>query len=204
MKYDVFSIKSSEYLSACPAFSVDQFNWGGSYRPVTTGRLGYIPGSGFLLEMECQETDPCRTYQNANDPVYLDSALEAFFCFTPDQPDPCYLNFEMNANGAMLACYGESRQNRIPLSEELRKDVLCRAQIDEQSWHIRLTLPLSVIAAVYPGLTPGAGSTFTCNFYKIKESEGQTHFASFAPIPVPEPNFHLPAYFAQAQILPLT
>ena len=47
------------------------------------------------------------------------------------------------------------------------------------------------------------GSRFTCNFYKIKESKGLTHFASFAPITAPEPDFHLPEYFAHAQILEL-
>ena len=62
-------------------------------------------------------------------------------------------------------------------------------------------LPISLLTMVYPGLTLQSGSRFTCNFYKIKESQGLTHFASFAPIPVAEPSFHLPEYFAQAQIV---
>lgn len=200
MTYDVLTIQSPDVLSQCPVFMVEQFNWGGSYRPVTSGRLGYIPGTGFILEMECQEKEPFRSFQNDNDPVYLDSAMEAFFCFAPDEAKPCYMNFEMNANGAMLACYGRERENRTSIPEELRKGLVCDAQIGEDSWRIRLTLPLSLITAIYPNLILNTGSTFTCNFYKIKESEGQTHFASFAPIPIPKPDFHRPEYFAHAQI----
>lgn len=56
--YDTYTLSTEEELARCPVFHVDQFNWGGSYRPLTTGRLGFLPGTGFLLEMECQETDP--------------------------------------------------------------------------------------------------------------------------------------------------
>lgn len=198
--YNVHTIDTIEALSRCPVFCVDRFNWGGAYRPVTTGRLGFLPDSGFVLEMTCREADPCRTYLHDGDPVYLDSAMEAFFCFAPEEETSCYLNFEMNANGAMLACYGRSRRNRTPFPEELRQGLLCRANILDDHWSIRLTLPLTLVQSLYPAFTPEDGSRFTCNFYKIKESEGLTHFASFAPIPVPEPDFHLPEYFARAQI----
>lgn len=204
MRYDVHQIKTPEDLHRCPLFFVDRFNWGGDYRPATSGRLGFLPERGFLLEMKCQEADPCRTFTKDNDPVYLDSAMEAFFCFTPEEPKPVYLNFEMNANGTMLACYGANRRERVPFSAVMREGLSCQAQIREQDWSVRLMLPLSLITAVHPGLIPGSGSAFTCNFYKIKESEGQTHFASFTPIPVPEPDFHLPEYFARARILPQT
>ena len=201
--YDTYTLSTEEELARCPVFHVDQFNWGGSYRPLTTGQLGFLPGTGFLLEMECQETDPCRTCTQDNDPVYLDSAMEAFFCFAPQEAEPLYLNFEMNANGAMLACHGRSRGNRSPFAEELRAGLLCQAKVLADRWSIRLTLPLTLVQALYPDFAPETGSRFTCNFYKIKESKGLTHFASFAPITAPEPDFHLPEYFAHAQILEL-
>lgn len=203
MLYQVLTIKNAGELYSCPEFSIDQFNWGGDYRPVSRGRLGFLPAKGLLLQMECEESNPCRKYTNDGDPVYLDSAMEAFFCFCPENETPCYLNFEMNSNGAMLACYGNDRKNRIPFPEELRKGLDCQASIRENIWKINLFIPLSLLKAIYPGLSLHSGSTFTCNFYKIKESEGQTHFASFAPIPTREPNFHMPEYFARACILPL-
>lgn len=201
MNYKVQTIKAPEALSLCPVFRVDQYNWGGDYRPVTIGRLGFLAGSGFLLEMECREADPCRTFQRDGDPVYLDSAMEAFFCFSPEESSPCYLNFEMNACGALLAGSGRTRQNRTLLSKELRETLTLQTAVEKDVWRIRMFLPLSLIRTFYPGLALDVGSTFTCNFYKIKESEGRTHFASFAPIQAPEPNFHLPEYFASAQIV---
>ncbi len=200
MRYKVLTLKTPEDLSRCPVFFVNQFNWGGDYRPVTSGRLGFLPGQGFLLEMECQEEDPCRNYTRDGDPVYLDSAMEAFFCFTPEDEKPCYLNFEINANGAMLACHGRNRQERITFDKSMTEGLSCKAQVKEHAWSIRLMLPLSLITAVYPGLTLHTDSMFSCNFYKIKESEGLTHFASFAPILASEPDFHLPEFFARAQI----
>lgn len=44
MTYDVLTLTTPETLSRCPVFFVDQFNWGGDYRPVTSGRLGFLPG----------------------------------------------------------------------------------------------------------------------------------------------------------------
>lgn len=201
MLYQVHSLNEAEQLASCPQFSIDRFNWGGDYRPISRGRLGFLSSCGFLLEMECEESNPCRIYTEDDDPVYLDSAMEAFFCFLPDEKNPCYLNFEMNANGAMLACYGTDRQHRVPFSPETRSGLICRVRIEENCWKIRLMIPLSLLESVYPGLILQTGSTFTCNFYKIKESEGLTHFASFAPIPTKEPNFHLPEYFAKARIV---
>lgn len=201
MLYQVLTVRNAEEFSKCTDFTVDQFNWGGDYRPVSRGRLGFLPDQGFLLEMECEESDPCRRYTEDGEPVYLDSAMEAFFCFSPEKEHPCYLNFEMNGNGAMLACYGTDRKNRLPFPEEIRKGLSCRASIEEQCWKIRLFIPLPLLESIYPGLVLRTGSVFTCNFYKIKESEGLTHFASFAPIPTKEPNFHLPEFFARAYIV---
>ena len=42
--YDTYTLSTEEELARCPVFHVDQFNWGGSYRPLTTGRLGFLPG----------------------------------------------------------------------------------------------------------------------------------------------------------------
>lgn len=201
MTYQVLSIKEPGQLASCPQFFIDRFNWGGDYRPVSAGRLGFLPSKGFLLEMNCEEADPCRRYTREDDPVYLDSAMEAFFCFRPDTEKPCYLNFEMNANGAMLACYGTDRQHRIPFPPKVRKGLSCQAACEEHCWRVTLFIPLSLLETVYPGLSLQTGSVFTCNFYKLKESEGLTHFASFSPIPTAEPNFHLPEYFARARIV---
>ena len=41
---------------------------------------------------------------------------------------------------------------------------------------------------------------FYCNFYKIAQTPEIEHYASWSPIDNPTPNFHLPVFFAKAQI----
>lgn len=176
--------------------------------------MGYIPNQGFAVKMVCEELNPVRNYTKANEPVYLDSAMEVFICFGSSIADgkekPCYLNFEMNANGAMLASFGCERTNRQNLSEELRSEILCVPSILKDSWNLSLWIPNHIIYKLYQReqrmclfserIEPGFH--FLCNFFKIKESKGENqHFASFSPIHYPTPDFHLPEYFSEAYIL---
>lgn len=45
------------------------------------------------------------------------------------------------------------------------------------------------------------GSSFWCNFYKISEAAEIEHYASYAPIRTEIPSFHLPEFFATADIV---
>ena len=217
MEYKVRQIEDKKEINQCDTFYIDQYNWGGSYRPKTYGKMGFVKKEaqeGFLIWMTCEESDPVRTYHKANDPVYLDSAMEAFLCFGTTESNgiqkPYYMNFEMNANGAMLASIGCERMNRINLSEDIRMLIHCTPKIKEDTWELTLWIPVTVIYSLY-GIKDmhshlssilDIGSTFTCNFFKLMESKGETqHFASFSPIKYPEPNFHLPEYFAYAVIV---
>ena len=201
MEYPVSILGSREELAACPVFSVDHFQWTCRVRPETTGRMGYLPGEGLLVWMECRGRDPRRVYQNPQDPVCRDSAMEAFFTFCETPHNDCmYLNFELNANGAMHAKYGAGRKNRTPLSPEEYAACRPRARVGEEAWEIGLTVPLPLLQKLYGlgELTPG--DRFWCNFYKISESADIEHYASYSPVGSGTPNFHLPEFFAPAAI----
>lgn len=196
MKYTIKTIDDFSELDLCPLFYVDQYNWGGDYRPHTYGSLAYWPSRGFCVRMTCEEQNPQRLYTRPNDPVYLDSAMEAFFQFYPKDRPSCYLSFEVNANGALNATYGEDRSHRIPFPPELHCKCLCRSSVFPDYWTMELMIPAEVICFVYGRSDFHSGDHITCNFYKIKESEGQTHFGSYTVIQHKEPNFHLTQYFA--------
>lgn len=198
MEYEIHLISSKEEIDSCPVFYVNQYNWGGEYRPKTYGHLAFLPGTGFYVKMICEEKDPVRIYRNVNDPVHLDSAMEAFFQFYPQERPDCYLNFEANANGALHAKYGDGRKGRSVFPDSLYEACCCRSQILRDYWTLELTVPLELIEYVYGHSDFNTGSVITCNFYKIKESEGKTHFASFTRIVNETPDFHLPQYFATA------
>ena len=200
---EVKVIQSAKELEALSPFKVDNKLWGTKTAPVTYGYLGFIPDSGFCLKMVCEETDPLRKYTEINAPVYRDSAMEAFFQFESERErniQPTYLNFEMNANGALLAAYGKERIYRTYFTREEHEEFACSAQIEEDRWSAALYIPLSVLEHIYGPLCLEAGSTFTCNFYKISEAAEIEHYASWSMIETDVPSFHLPEYFGNAVI----
>lgn len=199
MDYKIKLCNTETKLTDCPIFQVNQFNWNSVYFPVTYGQLCYWKGKGFLLQMTCEEGNPLCTYRNLNDPVYLDSAMEAFLNFDPTKQN--YFNFEINAAGVMLVQFGSSRLNRHFLTPgEIQ---LCTLDITRKAdlWSFRLLIPLELIEKYFKTEQFHVFSQITCNFYKISENEKLTHFASFAPVISPLPNFHLPQYFAKGLII---
>ena len=133
------------------------------------GYIGFVPGEGLYIKLVCVEKDPLRVYKEDQDPVYKDSAMEAFFQFKGNDTaaDDIYLNFEMNANGALLACYGKNKMNRIPFTPDQIRKMKCSAEIREEQWNVNLTLPIEILEQVYGKLNLQEGSDFRCNFYKI-------------------------------------
>ena len=103
-------LKNKEELNNLAPLEITHLLWGTKSIPRTYFYIGFIPEDGFYVRMVCEEKDPLRTYTEDFDPVYRDSAMEAFFQFIPEQE--VYLNFEVNANGALLAAYGPSRVYR--------------------------------------------------------------------------------------------
>lgn len=203
MEYPVHTIHSEAELANCPLFRIDHFQWNCLRRPQAVGRLAYLAGEGLLLHMECLETNPKRTYTDPQSPVCNDSAMEAFFAFTSETPsdDGMYLNFEINANGAMLAKYGEGRPNRQKLSPAQYDACKVRAEILADRWQIRLLLPNTLLHEICGIADLQARGQFHCNFYKISEDPSIEHYAAFSPLDSEKPNFHLPHCFAKAELV---
>jgi hypothetical protein len=115
--------------------------------------------------------------------------------------DVMYLNFEVNSNGAMYAAYGKGRKGRKPMPEKYLQVVDCKADRQEDSWTLTYLIPESYLKEE-AGVEKLDGETeFYCNFYKIAQTPEIEHYASWSPIDNPTPNFHLPIFFAKAQIV---
>lgn len=202
MKVEI--IDGADRLEQTEPFYVDKLLWGTKSIPKTYGYLGFVPGDGFYLKMICEEKNPLRTYTKDKEPVYRDSAMEAFFMFEEEHAKggpPLYFNFEFNANGALLAAYGNRRTYRSYFADELYREFRCEAKIEEGQWSAVLRIPVFVIERVCGPLELGEGSKFTCNFYKISETESIEHYAAYAPIESEVPSFHLPEFFEETEIV---
>lgn len=197
-------IDSAEKLMDLEPYQVEHLLWGTKEIPKTYVYLGFVPEDGLYLKMVCEEKDPLRTYVSDQDPVYQDSAMEAFVQFETDrgrQTQATYLNFEMNANGALLAAYGTGRTYRTYFGKDELSSFQNKAEILEDRWTAQVRIPIDILEKVYGPLHLGDGSIFSCNFYKISETAAIEHYASYFPIRTEVPSFHLPEYFGEAMIV---
>lgn len=191
-------LKSKDELNNLTPLEITHLLWGTKSIPHTYFYIGFVPEDGFYLRMVCEEKNPLRTYKEDFSPVYQDSAMEAFFQFIPEQE--VYVNFEVNANGALLAAYGPSRIYRSYFSKEEMEQFQCRAEIAEDCWTADIRIPICVLEHIYGPLTFQSGDVISCNFYKISETKDVEHYAAYAPILSSIPSFHLPEYFASAML----
>lgn len=198
--YKVKTIKRIEEIDQCTKFWINHYLWEKEYKPEAFGRMALLEGYGIIITMTAMEVNPLRRYLEKDDPVYKDSALEAFLNFATEYSNKEYLNFEMNANGAMLSEFGLNRNRRI-LKSFLSCSADCKARIWDDSWEVTLKIPMALIQEVYQREPLQSGDLFTCNFYKISEDPAIEHYASYAPIISKTPNFHLPDFFGKAVIL---
>ncbi|MEE1315144.1 MAG: carbohydrate-binding family 9-like protein [Faecalimonas sp.] len=204
MKYCVKRIQDKSQIGQCERFTINQYMWNSTQEPKVYGWMGYVEGQGLFVKMVCEEKDPKRVYQHPQDPVYMDSTMEAFLAFLDAgevlSNDCMYTNFEINSNGAMLANYGKGRHGRQPITEEQYQMTGVNAVIEEERWSLEVLFPEAYLKQLTDFEAVKAGKPFYCNFYKISESEEILHFGSYSPIESEKPNFHLPVCFAEAVI----
>ena len=136
------------------------------------------------------------------EPVYRDSAMEAFFQFEAriGRLQAIYLNFESNSGGALLAGYGKERVYRSYFSKDVCRALRSSTEVEKDRWTWNIRIPVTVLEDIYGPLYLGEGSTFTCNFYKISETKEIEHYASYSPILSDIPSFHLTEFFETAVI----
>ena len=204
MAYIVKRIQTQTDITTCNRFDITNFMWNSSREPKTYGYMGYIEGTGFFVKFFIEESNPKRMYTQNRDCVYKDSTVEVFLAFLKHEEtlsnDCMYTNFEFNANGALLANYGEGRTGRQSITDEQFALANCKAEIFDDYWTAQVTIPESYLYQICDFDSFKNGKEFYCNFYKIAESEEILHFGSYSKIDSPSPNFHLPVCFAEAKI----
>jgi len=174
---------------------INQYVYGCKYQPKVYFKLWYYQKEGFFLKMVCEESNPKAIYSNHGDPVYKDSCMEFFVDFFPEDPTKGYLNFEMNAAGAMLLCYGVDRNNRESVVEKLR--IKQQVSISKESWEINLKIPLYFIKEIYGRNNFAEGSVIKGNAYKCGDDTETAHYGTWRRVETKTPDFHRPEFFGE-------
>ena len=170
------------------------YPWGGEYRPkaFAAAQEGKESVTFFLwTEEACPEPEYCRP----NDPVYLDSCLEVFVsCFPTDNR---YLNFEMNANGALLLQFGKNRTERKFLSPQDYWENYPQVTVKQNTewWGVQLKIPFVFLQKVYETSFAVKPKMFRGNFYKCGAKPHKEHYACWNWIKSDVPDFHRPDFF---------
>ncbi len=181
-------------------FSICCYPWGDEYQPRTTGSLVFLPGRGFFLKMRCEESNPTACYTKNSDPVHMDSCMEAFLDFFPESKKG-YINFEINANGAMKCSIGPQRNSpQYPRFYFEREGIAVphpSVAKGDGFWEISLLIPLSFLKTAYGRDDFYPGQILYGNFHKCGENTPVPHFGTLFPIQSPTPDFHRPEFFKE-------
>ena len=192
-----------------PFAPVSHYLWSAhTYRPRAAACCAWYD-KGLTVLLAAGESNPKVSHTQHQDAVYEDSCLEFFVC-----PDPArsqvYLNFELNARGALLLEHGRDRVHRQPFDSRLRDTVLIKTARQSQPnpfWSVYLDIPTDLL--LHPlkakGLEASSvwapGHQMTVNFYKCGDKTDYPHYGCWHLINSQQPDFHRPADFGSAKLV---
>ena len=172
--------------------AIDQYAWGGDYRPEARAYLTW-DSEGLRVLLCANEAEVSAQVTAFGGPVYTDSCLECFL--RPFDGDPRYLNIEVNAAGAALIGFGPDREHRRVLEACPEGMDIQVSRYEGRWWAVAYTLPFGWLESVF-GRAVDEGACFWGNFYSCDESI-HPHFGSWNPIEAPKPDFHRPECFGR-------
>lgn len=212
---DVPSIAAGQGFKAIRDFAlcpIAQFPWAkNEFRPQNEARVAYEPGVALYVQLASDEgayqalRADCR---HANGDVYLDSCLEFFADFAPEQ-DEGYLNFEFNPLGVLHLKLGKSRSDRRPIQPERFSIFQIKADqdldpLDEVElgwWRIRFIIPETFLRSLYgEAASLVHGHVFRGNFYKCGDATEFEHYALWSETKAEQPDFHRPEFFGRLRL----
>lgn len=167
-------------------------NWdieGYTYLPKTVAYVMYSE-KGLHVKMTTDEKPLRATETTHNGRICEDSCMEFFI--RPNENDPRYINFEINPIGTMYVSIRYDRYDFEYLSESAEYFNLV-SEITSDSWALMYTIPFDYIDRLYGAHT----KNMLGNFYKCGGRTEHPHYASYFPVKLEEPDFHIPSTFGE-------
>ena len=185
---------------------------GSDHRPRTRARLAW-DDEGLCGLFRVEDRHVRSVHTRFGDPVYQDSCVEIFL-----QPKSGrgYLNFEMNAGGALLASHVTDHR-RTPdgfaaftrLTGEDGRRVAVRSTLPRViepevdgpvDWQLAFFIPTALLEKFVGPIGPLGGQEWRANLYKCGDRTSHPHWASWSPVDAL--NFHLPHCFGRLRFEP--
>ena len=199
---DVLDMLSVDYFLENKALRlhINQVNWEEfPYQPITVVDVARTD-KNLYLHFFVHGNSLKASYAEDGSPVHKDSCVE-FFVKPPRGPHN-YVNFEFNCIGTCDASYRQSRAEKIGLNAEEYASIRRHSSLENKtfeektgvhSWELTVAIPFALMG-ISPKKLP---ETLRANFYKCADETESPHYLSWAPIDLPEPDFHCPEYFGE-------
>jgi hypothetical protein len=183
---------------------------GSDHRPRTRARLAW-DDDGLCGLFRVEDRHVRSVHTRFGEPVYQDSCVEIFL---QPRPGHGYLNFEMNAGGALLASHITDHR-RTPdgfaaftrLTEEDGRQVAVRSSLPSvvepevnADWQLAFSIPKALLEEYVGPIGPLEGQRWRANLYKCGDKTSHPHWASWSPVDAL--NFHLPHCFGTLRFEP--
>ena len=165
------------------------------YKPDVNFELS-VSDTAFHLHIIAHEKNPKRVETRQLHHVHLDSCVEWFVIFDPENNDR-YFNFEFNANGVIYAALGPNRQNRTLITPDDVDAMDIHSNIMDDQWTIDFKVPFTLIRKYVPSFEYKEGITILSNFYKCGDQTEYPHFGVWNPVNLPKADFHRPEFFGK-------
>jgi hypothetical protein len=185
---------------------------GSDHRPRTRARLAF-DDEGLCGLFRVEDRHVRSVHTRFGDPVYQDSCVEIFL---QPRAGRGYLNFEMNAGGALLASHvtdhrktGDGFAAARMLTEEDGRRVTVLSTLPPViepeiegpvDWQLAFFIPTALLETFVGPVGPLPGQQWRANLYKCGDRTSHPHWASWSP--VDERNFHLPHCFGTLRFEP--
>jgi hypothetical protein len=186
------SIKLAHYMGKKP-----------SHFPEVEAKICY-DDQGIIVFFNVRDQYVKAVHTKYQDNVYKDSCVEFFF--TPGKNRNLgYFNLEMNCAGTALFHFTQNAIIKKVKTADFRKidiyhtlpeiiETEIKSRID---WRIEYKIPFEILEHYTNVSRPKVGEWWLMNLYKCADETSHPHWLTWAPVNHPQPNFHLPEFFAR-------
>lgn len=180
-------------------FALEHKLWGSdAYMNSVYAQFAY-DDSGFIVKFTVEEANPLREKKQHLEYVHEDSCVEFFVNFQPEHSDK-YINFEVNAAGAMNAGFRSGRHDSVPLKLKEIENFHITPEIKEDSWTVMYKIGYDFIKKYYPEFDMGSCSYIKGNLYKCGDKTEMEHYVSYFKVETEQPDYHRPEFFGKIYV----